>query len=407
MADSHDLKAPGLSDKLVRFGYETLQDIKDTGVIQVIQELEVSGEEAAALLEYVHGSPAPASQTAEARLQARRIGINLKSNQIKCLFDEYGGGVPTGLLTEFCGEAGSGRTQISMQLAATCIAAKDLGGNNAECLYIDTEGGLFQKRLEKMASAAGVPESDYGKIHILRTYDYVELVAVVRQLSDILATYPNIKLVVVDSISYPFRLSVRNVRLRDGLLNYIGHSLVQVAVKHGVAIVVTNHVATDRINSALTPALGHFWGTYCGVRVFLYRKQSRRYAYLYKSTLGRQERIVPFKINEHGVCDDEKDDLERITEFNAARPWTTSDSNLAVDEEEDIWDESYLTDEIISQIPSELSSGSSMMQEAQEESLGRITSSRIPQKRWREDEEVKEEEEEEEEIGPSDEDDLP
>lgn len=47
------------------------------------------------------------------------------------------------------------------------------------------------------------------------------------------------------------------------------------------------------------------------------------------------------------------------------------------------------------------------MQEAQEESLGRITSSRIPQKRWREDEEVKEEEEEEEEIGPSDEDDLP
>lgn len=37
MADSHDLKAPGLSDKLVRFGYETLQDIKDTGVIQVIQ----------------------------------------------------------------------------------------------------------------------------------------------------------------------------------------------------------------------------------------------------------------------------------------------------------------------------------------------------------------------------------
>lgn len=78
-----------------------------------------------------------------------------------------------------------------------------------------------------------------------------------------------------------------------------------------------------------------------------------------------------------------------------------------MDEEEDIWDESYLTDEIISQIPSELSSGSSMMQEAQEESLGRITSSRIPQKRWREDEEVKEEEEEEEEIGPSDEDDLP
>lgn len=82
-----------------------------------IIELELSGEEAAALLEYVHGSPAPASQTAEARLQARRIGINLKSNQIKCLFDEYGGGVPTGLLTEFCGEAGSGRTQIRYTFA--------------------------------------------------------------------------------------------------------------------------------------------------------------------------------------------------------------------------------------------------------------------------------------------------
>lgn len=32
-----------------------------------------------------------------------------------------------------------------MQLAATCIAAKDLGGNNAECLYIgkSEEGALL------------------------------------------------------------------------------------------------------------------------------------------------------------------------------------------------------------------------------------------------------------------------
>lgn len=61
-----------------------------------------------------------------------------------------------------------------------------------------------------------------------------------------------IKLVVVDSISYPFRLSVRNVRLRDGLLSYIGHSLVQVAVKHGVAVSISRTCGIKAIIFYLT-----------------------------------------------------------------------------------------------------------------------------------------------------------
>lgn len=51
-----------------------------------------------------------------------------------------GGGVQTGTMTEVCGEPGTGKTQLAMQLAVDCQVPRSFGGAGGEAIYIDTEG---------------------------------------------------------------------------------------------------------------------------------------------------------------------------------------------------------------------------------------------------------------------------
>lgn len=95
-----------------------------------------------------------ASQSAQDRLVAdsSKTGISCTSSALNNLFASYKG-IPYGCITEFCGEAGSGKTQLrytlneweeliylsplfSMQLAVNALLPSELGGSEGECIYI-------------------------------------------------------------------------------------------------------------------------------------------------------------------------------------------------------------------------------------------------------------------------------
>ncbi|CDH53151.1 predicted protein [Lichtheimia corymbifera JMRC:FSU:9682] len=145
---------PELQQKLENAGYETIDDIKEAGVLQVIQELQLSSSEVTVMLSLVQGGQIHSSQSAKDRLVAdsSKTGISCTSRALNNLFASYKG-IPYGCITEFCGEAGSGKTQLSMQLAVNALLPSELGGCNGECIYIDTEGGLVPKRLRTIATA--------------------------------------------------------------------------------------------------------------------------------------------------------------------------------------------------------------------------------------------------------------
>ena len=65
-----------------------------------------------------------------------------------------GGGIPMGKITEICGSAGTGKTQLCMQLAVDATIPVDFGGVGGHTLYIDTEGSMVVERLAQMARAA-------------------------------------------------------------------------------------------------------------------------------------------------------------------------------------------------------------------------------------------------------------
>jgi RecA/RadA recombinase len=64
-----------------------------------------------------------------------------------------GGGLPAAGLTEVCGEAGAGKTQLCMMLALRCALPAELGGLGGDCYYLCAEDALPAARLESMARA--------------------------------------------------------------------------------------------------------------------------------------------------------------------------------------------------------------------------------------------------------------
>jgi hypothetical protein len=157
-----------------------------------------------------------------------------------------------------------------------------LPGLDGECIYIDTEGSFRIKTSDK--------------IHLFRVLSYAELLALIHQLNDILVAYPKVKLIIIDSIVYHFRLNTLEYGKRPVLLAWIAQTLDTIAQKQGIAVVMTNHVTRESEEGPWIPSLGPFWGRFFTNRLFLYRRRGGLFGYLYKSMNEKDIQNVQFCI---------------------------------------------------------------------------------------------------------------
>lgn len=127
-------------------------------------------------------------------------------------------------------------------------------------------------------------------VHVLRVHDQTELLAAINQLPSFLLTHTRVRLVVIDSIAFPFRQSLQNIGERSRILSGLAQKLNQIAFESNVAIVLTNHVTTrvssaqsqmvigtssdgqiaTPTQSAVVPALGDLWSHCVTNRIILH-----------------------------------------------------------------------------------------------------------------------------------------
>ncbi|TPX41809.1 hypothetical protein SeMB42_g05269 [Synchytrium endobioticum] len=243
------------------------------------------------------------------------------------------GGIHSGQVIEVSGPPGIGKSQLGMQ----CVANLITNHANVECVYIDTEGGLSLERLEVLITASMVtrkvqipqPPLSFNnqnehyndhhrqqimqcldRIHTFSISNYLEQVACVELLYGYLRRYPQIKLVVLDSVSFHFRQGLSDVKLRTRLLGGMSASLNKCVEKHKVAVLVTNQMTTKyqkdahpkRETTVLVPSLGESWGNGCTHRLLFYWKEGVRTAVSTKAPI-RKEGTVPFAITPSGIRD--------------------------------------------------------------------------------------------------------
>lgn len=159
------------------------------------------------------------------------------------------GGVESGAVSEFFGEAGVGKTNVCLQLARNAALA------GRKTIYIDTEG----VSLERLAQMSG---EHYRRVResilFFEPYSLAEQHAVIEKTVRLAAGSPEIGLVVLDSAAIHYRIALGtgdDVGGRRALAAQL-HQLAGVARKRDIPVVITNQVFTNIETDELEPLGG-------------------------------------------------------------------------------------------------------------------------------------------------------
>ncbi|KAK7089012.1 DNA repair protein RAD51 homolog 3-like isoform X1 [Littorina saxatilis] len=352
--------APAIRAKLSSAGFLTVADLNNVKPSQLSKEAGIALEDALEVVKIISGegkTPMP-SQSALELLEQEQ---NLPSIVTFCakLDGVLGGGVTLRQVTEICGAPGVGKTQMCIQLAVDASIPEELGGAGGEAVYIDTEGSFIVERVADIAMAtadhchrmaASADDVDIGNytmetilagIHYFRCHDHIELLATIHLLTTFVQKHPKVRVIVVDSIAFPFRHNFDDLSMRTRLLTSMAQSCIQLATNFDLAVsvcawemmmmtimmmiltsmaqsciqlatnfdlavVLTNQMTTrftlGSNGSQLMPALGESWGHACTVRLILFWENSQRHAMLYKSPSHRETTVL-YQITTGGIRD--------------------------------------------------------------------------------------------------------
>ena len=142
------------------------------------------------------------------------------------------GGVESGALTEFYGEAGAGKTNICLQIA------RNVAREGRKVVFIDTEG-VSLERLQQMCGA------DYRRVHanilFFEPFNLREQDTVVDKAQRLAASSADVGLLVLDSATLHYRV---NLSQGDGVTDRRSLAaqltrLAEVARKRGIPVVLS------------------------------------------------------------------------------------------------------------------------------------------------------------------------
>lgn len=285
MSDDAHVEQPHLArivDRLAIRGVTMASDVLCRSWLDIAHLADVDRTTAKLLQTEVAQAICPRPQCALDIVKGKRITI---PTQIPTLDDSLRGGIHVGHVTELVGPAGAGKTQFCLSLAATAAAPATHNGLETGVLYVDTERRFSASRVLEIARTR-LNVTDHqdatslaDRIAVVRTENIEDLRSRVAWLQTSLgAVEGGVRLVVIDSVAAMARCSSKNdAGIPDTeTLGVLAASLKRLADVFGVAVVVTNQVASRATSSArvgacddedIVAALGIQWAHGVNVRV--------------------------------------------------------------------------------------------------------------------------------------------
>lgn len=145
-----------------------------------------------------------------------------------------GGGLVPKRINQFYGSSGTGKTNLCLQALVTAI------NSGKKVVYVDTEGGFSQKRLDQLTK--GRSDEFLNDIYLFRVTDFSEQNEVIEDLSNIDAG-----LVIIDSLTSLYRpeLSDGDVRETNREMGKQVKILNKIAHSREIPILITNQVYSN------------------------------------------------------------------------------------------------------------------------------------------------------------------
>jgi DNA repair protein RadB len=215
----------------------------------------------------------------------------------KPIDDLLGGGFEVGTITQLYGEPSSGKTNICLQLAINTMRA------GKRVIFIDTEG--FSP--ERFSQIAGEEETKAlaAKMYWYNVTNFDQQFAAIRDAEKLIAQGDqDIGLILMDSATALYRVEREG---KDGMapireLASQMTTLLGLARKHDVAVVITNQIYTDIENEVLR-ASGGKWLEHISKAIIELKRAGpgKRIAILKKHRSRAEGESVEFTITGKGI----------------------------------------------------------------------------------------------------------
>ncbi|XP_062202976.1 DNA repair protein RAD51 homolog 3-like [Phragmites australis] len=168
----------------------------------------------------------------------------------------------------------------------------EYGGLGGKAVYIDMEGSFMVERVYQIAegcisnmlehflhshdkSSSGQrklqPEHFLADIFYFRICSYTKQIAVINYLEKFFGEHKDVRIVIIDSVTFHFRQDFDDLALRTRVLSGLSLKLMKIAKAYNLAVVLLNQVTTKFTEGSfqLTLALGDSWSHPCTNRLIL------------------------------------------------------------------------------------------------------------------------------------------
>jgi DNA repair protein RadB len=204
-----------------------------------------------------------------------------------------GGGFEAGIITQIYGEAGTGKTNIAIQLAIAAVA------RGFRVIFIDTEG--FSP--DRFAQIAGPAAREIaGKIVIFEPMSLEQQHISIKDSAKVAGK--DLGLVVLDSATSLYRvlLEADDNRTVRRMLSVQMNELLELARRHRIPVLITNQVYTDIETGTLRPLGGTSLEHICKAIVLLEKTgDGKRRARVMKHRSQPEGETAEFSITARGV----------------------------------------------------------------------------------------------------------
>lgn len=162
-----------------------------------------------------------------------------------------GGGLEPRMITQFVGEAGSGKSTLCLVAAVTVLR------NGGGVVYVDTEG--FS--VDRFSQIAGTETEDAAsRLYVFEPLTFAEQGAMISSAESLLKA-GKVQLLIVDSATALYRMEQMETRAALSMLSHQMMVLLGLAKRFGVPAVITNQVFMDvdrhRLSGLGGTALAH------------------------------------------------------------------------------------------------------------------------------------------------------
>ncbi|GAQ77799.1 DNA repair protein RAD51 [Klebsormidium nitens] len=236
--------------------------------------------------------------------------------------DVIGGGLRPGTITELVGTSASGKTQLCLQAAAA--AALEL---RASVAFIDTSNSFSAHRLAQIVTGLHGKDKFVEHKQELRNvarrvlcFKAFDIYTALRLLDDLLVHmdgaeskrggdgnqgdfFQKLQLLILDSASAIISPVLGGAHTQGhALMVSLSGLLRQIALKHNIAVLVTNHTVSGE-GGRPKPALGESWKSVPSVRLALAREDESDCctATVTKHTIGACGESVPYVLSRDGL----------------------------------------------------------------------------------------------------------